>query len=352
MNIIFPVLQFDRTGGYRVISRLATEWQRMGHNVIIAAYESSDKPYFPTEARVIWYNSSGSIEESNNLEKKFKLFDALVGMLRLLSSREYRNFIMIATLNITAFPVFFSSGKKSNRYYYIQAYEPEYYSFSTIKGLIYKTLASLSYILPLKQIANSQTYIGYKFVRASVFCPPGIDLDVFYPREMENGQKNRTVIGFIGRSEPSKGTSYILDALRMVDSDRYVIRSVFANGISESDAKLMKIDVVDVQNDSELSDFYRSVDILITAVVDQLGAPHMPCYEALATGTSLISTGHLPADSSCAWIIPPRDSQAILDALNEIQNRPDISYQKTLKGLNKVQSYQWKAIAQKFLSLL
>jgi hypothetical protein len=33
MKILIPILGFGRTGGYRVLSQLATEWCKQGHAV-------------------------------------------------------------------------------------------------------------------------------------------------------------------------------------------------------------------------------------------------------------------------------------------------------------------------------
>ena len=55
--------------------------------------------------------------------------------------------------------------------------------------------------------------------------------------------------------------------------------------------------------DSELADYYRSIDILIAPSFLQLGAYHYPVIEALACGTAVITAGYLPGNKYNSWIL-------------------------------------------------
>jgi hypothetical protein len=54
MNILITVLGFGRSGGYRVLSKLADELINLNHNVYFLSPDSSKDLYFPTKAKILW----------------------------------------------------------------------------------------------------------------------------------------------------------------------------------------------------------------------------------------------------------------------------------------------------------
>src|SRR5688572_3446129 len=71
MLIVIPILGFGRTGGYRVISELASRWTDLGHDVQILVHQASPPPYFPTRSAIRWVDDWGRPAEGSN-EERFK----------------------------------------------------------------------------------------------------------------------------------------------------------------------------------------------------------------------------------------------------------------------------------------
>ena len=66
MKILIPVLGFGNSGGYRVLSKLADELIKIGHSVDFLSPDTSENPYFPTAASILWADKNGNILSSNN----------------------------------------------------------------------------------------------------------------------------------------------------------------------------------------------------------------------------------------------------------------------------------------------
>jgi hypothetical protein len=150
MKILIPILGFGRAGGYRVLSELANHWKKMGHEVNFLVNEASTPPYFPTDAVINWINNSG-----NNVEKKeqvislpsiFNVPNNLKSLYRSLSKIGKNYDAILANHCLTVWPTAFANCGSARKYYYIQAYEPEYYAMQEgIKSRILEEMAKQSY---------------------------------------------------------------------------------------------------------------------------------------------------------------------------------------------------------------
>lgn len=347
MRILIPILGFARAGGYRVLSELATAWAKKGHHVAFAVPVTSSAPYFPTHADIHWLDIQGEPADA-----PLGHGETGIGNLRALYNgvrRLHRNYdIILANHSLTAWPVALAGVPRHKRFYYIQAYEPEYYALER-KPILW-LLSRLSYALPMTQIANASIY-RKSLVRPVDIVPFGIDLEIFHPRQGRARQPgDPLVIGCIGRREPQKGTQYILDAFeRLYASDpRHRLRVAYGNlpdGWSHEAAE-----IVVPANDIELAAFYRSVDVLVAAGTVQHGAPHYPALEALASGAALVTTGFQPATAENAWLVPNRDADAIAAALRHISDNPAEAELKSFQGYSAVQAFAWDAVAERALA--
>lgn len=358
MKIAVPILGFGRTGGYRVISNLSTYWSRMGHNVEILVNHSSDLPYFPTEAKVRWLDDWGRevgasahdvLKDRRGFEQVFK---SVRSLWRGLSRHAKFADVILANHSLTAWPVF-AARSHARKFYYVQAYEPEYYAQTDAgrKSLL-QFVSWLTYFFPLTRIVNSPIYFNYRNLKANVFVPPGIDLDVFCPKQQISEATFRPVrIGCIGRKEPDKGTAYVIEAYEILRARNVPCELHVAYGnIPEDKMKLEALKISVPANDRELAAFYRSVDVLVSPLLVQQGAPHYPVMEAMASGTAVITTGHLPANNANSWIVPLRNARAIADAIVEIRTEVADRRQRIESGIHDVRAYRWDVVAEKMLA--
>lgn len=353
MKILIPIIDFSRTGGYRVLSELANAWIQQGHDVTFLCIETSNSPYFPTKAKIIRINGSGNIsisEVKQEKQSRWKHIKSLYLSLNMIG-RDYD--VILANHSLTAWPIAFSSCGVAKKMYYIQAYEPEYYAGTRkLKGYLFAIGSALTYHFSLNKIVNAPIYFSYLNLRASVFVPPGIDLEKFRPSVLTKdiSQAESIVIGCIGRSEPEKGTIYVLRAFEeLFKNDRRYFLRIAAFGELPNGWKHSNCEIVVPKNDSELADYYRSLDILVAPGTVQHGAPHYPVLEAGACGIPVVTTGYMGATQETAWIVRNKDVRTIVEAILNIVKDGKGRTAKKEKFLVDIQSYSWDIVANKML---
>lgn len=354
MKILIPILGFGRAGGYRVLSQLATEWINQGHNVDFLCPDSSETPYFPTSAGILYISSTQGITCQRAIRSKsgirYKLQALFNGLLRI--GKRYD--IILANDSLTTWPVSFASCGNAKKFYYIQAYEPEYFSLiKNIKSTVLKWFSEKSYDFNIIQICNAPIYIGYKNISAKEWVPPGIDFDLFYPNQLD--KKNlalaeEIILGCIGRHEPSKGIQYALEAFEILYLKDQRFRLYVAFGNLPLNWTHPGLKVVMPENDKELGAFYRSLDILLAPGTVQLGAPHYPVMEGMACGVSVVNTGYLPANNNNSWIIEICSASSIVAAVNNILSDSNRNI-KINKSLEDIASFNWESVAKKMISV-
>jgi glycosyltransferase involved in cell wall biosynthesis len=354
-SILIPVLGFDRTGGYRVLAELANAWIRGGHAVAFLSPDSSDEPYFPTAAAVLWVDGSGTVSATRRVAARGSARYQSAALLRGLNRIGQRYDVVLANHSLTAWPVAFASCGRAAKFYYVQAYEPEFYTVRrTTKAYVLAVLSALSYHLPLRRIVNADIYRRYKNLRARDVIPPGIDLEVFKPSDARPAiEKSATVVlGCIGRREPQKGTAYALQAFESLYSydRRFRLKVAFGNlpdGWSHE-----ACEVVFPKNDSQLAEYYRSLDVLIAPGTIQHGAPHYPVLESWACGIPVVTTGYMGASNETAWLVRNRDPASIREAVLNLLQDPTDRRRRISNALELAQGYGWEHIAERMAALM
>lgn len=358
-RILIPIIGFGKSGGYRVLSQLASSWSKEGCQVDFLVHEALSKPYFPTTGGVLRIMRDGSVRRDGNgssiwssaeLPRAFEIYRRLFAALRRVGAGYD---VILANHSLTTYPLFFASCGAARKVYYIQAYEPEY--FATGKGAKYVVLEWLSrqsYRLPLLQIANAAVYLNYREIKARSWVPPGIDRGTFFRRtDIPTFSAGRVwTIGTIGRTEPSKGTAIVQRAFETLAASDPDVSLKMAFGASDSTWCHRRAEIVQPSCDAELAEFYRSVDILVAVPTQQFGGYHYPVLEAMSCGTPVVSTGHMPATAESAWLVEPDSASAIVDALRRIRNAADGEIREKLDLAEKSSAdYDWGAVARRFL---
>ncbi len=316
MKILIPVMSFVKSGGFKVLSNLANYWTNNGHEVTIVVPMDKSFPYYPLDCNIVRIDRQGNVSQEI---KTYGSIERLLSLFRFIKKESYGFDVVLANYNKTVYPVLF--GSKTNNFYYIQAYEPEFYDEiknKILKKNLSKFLAWFSYFLPLTKIVNSKMYVNFKNIKTKNVVYPGIDLKIYFPKERKYKHKtDRFVVGCIGRIEELKGSSDVAEAIQILHSKGYdnVEFLVAFNPVSYPNHKLVIPD-----GDINLSNFYRSLDILVTPGHIQLDAIHYPVIEAMATKTPLITTGYYPASEDNSFIVPIRSPEEIAEKIIYLMN--------------------------------
>jgi glycosyltransferase involved in cell wall biosynthesis len=361
-RILIPMVGFGRTGGYRVLSELASAWTRSGREVDFLVPAELSCPYFPTSAGIVIVDAAGSVSRRQRgpadagHQQAPGARDIYWRLLRGLRQIGAGYDVILANQSLTTFPVLIADCGTARKFYYVQAYEPDYYAVrSGWKSRLLRGLSLISYALPLRQIANAPIYIGHKGIRATSWIAPGIDPATFFRRVRPPapGAAGRWTIGTIGRRERDKGTVFVQRAFELLAGREPDVHLKIAFNTASELWHHERAQIVTPASDRELAEFYRSVDVLVAVPTQQFGACHYPVLEAMACGTPVVSTGHLPADRSNAWIVPPGDAAAIASAVLEV--RATSAAELALKidrAAAATAAFTWDKVAGDFLQLL
>lgn len=352
MKLLIPIIGFGPTGGFRVLSRLATEWHRAGHEVTMVSPLGTAAPYHPTEADIRWAPLMGPLAGSNaeagavrRWQGARNIISVWNGTRRLAKDHD----VVLANHSLTALPIYLAGTANRARFYYIQADEAEYYR--DLHAPMKQALARMSYALPFRQIVNAPVYFDNPAFDTDVFVPPGVDLANYAPRRHRDFADGAPIfLGCIGRHEEAKGTRYVLEAFAALHAadPRYRLRIAYGNLPSgwHHDAA----EVIVPRNDIELADFYRSVDIMVAPGTIQHGAPHYPVMEAMACAIPVVTTGYMPATADNCWLVANRDAGAIVEACRAIV--ADTAYGgRVALASNAMQAFDWPAVANKMLAI-
>lgn len=345
LKILIPVLAFSSAGGMRVLSKLADRFIDMGHEVSFLGSERINKPYYPTRAGMkFFYNPLHQLPVVRGLCNLFFMFIYLVK-----NRRDYD--VVLANYNLTAFPVSMATLGTAKGFYYIQAYEPEFYSRRTVIGFFAYYISTLSYYLPIYKIVNGGIYKKYKSVRATDVVEPGINLGQFmHQPKLRTGPI--VEVGCIGRKLEWKGTSEIIQAVNDVRTRtgvdlRLNVAFELPSKIDASSFPFINLSLP--HGDEKLAHFYRQSSLFIATGLLQDNAFHYPCLEAMASGCAVISN-YSPGNETNAFylskVTSDKITQAILDYLDtdEVQLRAKID-----RAQKDVLAYDWSVVAKKMI---
>ena len=350
MKILIPLVgSFSKEGGWRVLSELANSWIKMGHEVVFLSHQHYKEPYFPTVAQIIFYNNKGEISSSGSTEYPLPFGGpfSLRRLLRIALNRLEAD-VVLATQHFTVDPIKKSS-INAKKFYYVQAYEPEFYNEGPLRYKIYKIIAQNSYKKGLSIIVNSPMYKNYKGIKADKVIYPGLNLNIFHPAN-EKKQKNVLILGTIGRTEVFKGTGYILDAFKILRKElgeKVELHIAFGN---EEWSKIDGVTMHYPKGDLQLADYYRSLDCYICAQYIQLQAVHYPVIETMACGIPLITTGYYPSNENNSWIIKPKDPKDIVSKVWEMIKNPDLTQKRKDIALQSIKEFEWNTLAEKMIN--
>lgn len=336
MKILFPMVTFYKTGGMRVLTQIANEFFQNGNTVDVVVSDDS-KPYFP-------FDSGINIIKLN----KKNVISGLFSMSKYIM--QHGNYdVIIANQYRTSYYVFWGTllNKNISKYYYVQAYEVDFYSRKSIKQNLMRINAWFSYYLPLIQIVNSDIYKNYKNVHSTRVVYPGMDLKKYYSKDITFFNKV-IKIGTIGRMDEIKGTKDVCRAMEILESDGIE----FEFYIAFNDFDTIPHHFVKPDGDDKLSEFYRDMDIVVAACKGQHGAIHYPIIETMAVGSTIVCTDYYPSNDHNAYKVDESSPEQIAESIKQIICNKQEAIKKRKQALMDVQQFDWPIVAQKFYNYL
>ena len=343
MKILIPLIFFGKGGGFRVLSNLASNWMNMGH-VVDFITTTEDKPYFPTKANILLINKKGDITNTPS-SYRHTLF-RLLAIFHYIRKNKNKYDVILANFNQTLPLSFFAARKKL--FYYVQAYEVEFWNNIGIHNKLCRLFAYISYKIPVIRIGNAEIYRKYKSLKCKYIVPPGLDLDLYYPKERVLWDKTTPlIVGCIGRKEPWKGSSDVANAVQILRNRGYNIHfRVAFNKVENVEHELVFPD-----GDKNLADYYRSLNILVAPGKIQLGAVHYPVIEAMACRTIVVNTGYYPSNDENSYIVAVSSPKDIADKIENIINDYEKALNKADKAFSELAESAWPVVSKKFIDI-
>lgn len=177
-----------------------------------------------------------------------------------------------------------------------------------------------------------------------VLTPFGVDVDRYTPPEDPSAREEEFTALFVGSLSLRKGIQYLLPAWQKADVDG---RLVLLGNVRDTAA-----DVVDEYRDDPSIEFpgfvenpievYRESSVFAFPSIEEGSA--LVTYEAMATGLPSVvtpNTGSLVEDGEHGRVVPPRDVDAVADALEELAADPDRRRAMGRAAREKVEDYTW-----------
>ncbi len=191
--------------------------------------------------------------------------------------------------------------------------------------------------------------------------PNGVDLENFSPNvspieEFRDGKFN---IVFVGRLEKRKGLKYLLPAYRQVKREIPNSRLIIVGPGTRLRKKYERwvrryavADVVFVGHVSyqELPRYYQTADVFCAPAVNRESFG-IVLLEAMAMGKPIVATNiagyaSVVTHGEEAWLVPPKDSRQLAQALTSLIRDEKLRQEMGRKGRLKAQEYSWERVAQ------
>lgn len=340
MKIVIPVLGMGRSGGARVLSKLATELVKLGNEVFFVTPESDDGPYYTTDAKIHY------CKRSTHCIKIIRLFLNCFNIW--FECRKLKADIVLANHHLTAY-IAVMLLTKEQRFYYVQAYEV---NFS--KSSLRKFFAYVTYWLPLNKIVNSDSLLPKHLNNYIAVVPAGIDYDLFYDAELPDVE-NIVNIGLVGRVEPYKGTQEVLYALSHYIHMNKLHEKVHINVAVHLPNIILNVNNINhytIESDEELAHFYKRNDIFIATGLIEDGAFHYPCAEAMTAGCLVISNYAPLVNTSSVLKISTFSESQLICALDKcFENQSSVSTW-VRENQHIMKDFEWSNIGAKFFECI
>lgn len=160
-------------------------------------------------------------------------------------------------------------------------------------------------------------------------------LDIKIQDSILKKSNNKLMILFVGRLVVYKGIEYLIQAMKFVENGSLII--IGSGPLQNSLKKLIlelnlesKIKMIPEVDEKTLQAYYKSCDIFVLPSINETEAYGIVQIEAMACGKPLIctelgtGTSYINKHNLTGLVVPPEDSNALAQAINETINNAEL----------------------------
>lgn len=348
-------------GGVSVhIYHLARQFSRMGHRVKILAPCSnikavSDRQDFIALGRPFPVPSGGSVA-------RISLSWWLLPRVRAILRGEGFDVVHVHEPSTALLPwaaIYFSKSVKVATFH---AYHGKPRAYHFWKWFLEELFNRLDGRIAVSQPARE--FIAECFPADYRIIPNGVDLEQFSAQvspleEFSDGKLN---ILFVGRLETRKGFGYLLGAYGRVKEEfphcRLIVVGSGTRLRKGYEELVMEKEIKDVVfcgyvPDTELPRYYHTADLFCAPAIG-LESFGMVLLEAMAAGKPIVASNikgyaDLVAQGSEGLLVPPRNEEALAQAIVSLLKDESLRQQMGQRGRVKVEEYSWERVAERVM---
>jgi glycosyltransferase involved in cell wall biosynthesis len=245
-----------------------------------------------------------------------------------------------------------SLGKAKTGVYFLQDYESWFFPESDIESRtkVKNTYAIIEHkIVKSSWLRNLLRKDGYRSEKIWL----GMDLGVFYPRDVKRSSKP-TIMAMARPGTPRRAFGVLIEALSIVKSESNEIDIIFfGEDLSKQDIPFDFIDKGVLSNQSQLAELYSSADIFIDA--SDFQGFGRPALEAMACNTACILTDvggvteYARNEYNCL-LVPPKQPQKIAHEVNRLLGDDELRDRIVKGGADTVRQFSHKQEAKNTLA--
>lgn len=211
-------------------------------------------------------------------------------------------------------------------------------------------------------VSNSaKNYIAQYFPYDYAVIPNGVNIKTFAKPSILPPILSAEFLNilFIGHAQfKRKGLRYLLEAYNLLKPHYPQLRLIVAgakwSGRKQPQTNFSKdVLYLDTVNDETLIKLYQTADIFCAPSTgnESFG---IVLIEAMAAGIPIVTTNiqgymNVVSDNQEALLVPPRNSQALADALEILINNPKLCQKLVVKAKERVQKFDWEHVTKQVI---
>ncbi len=188
--------------------------------------------------------------------------------------------------------------------------------------------------------------------------PYGMDFDFWSERSHEKRAHRKFTVIFAGQFMLRKGVAYLMEAWRKMafkDAELWIAGAILNDARSLLTNLPDSVKTLGGKSRSELREVFHSCDVFILPSLEEGMA--RAALEAMAAGLPVVVTeetgvGDVVRHGVNGWIIPSKNTEAIIEALREAADNPDGTTRKGASAREHASGYTWKAYGERAASFL